>query len=268
MIDFSDSEYYPHKRTELVLFASRSTHDDIGSLVEFLNQHPEITELEIVRCSIADDAAKILATTNKTIRTLSMRDCQMGDEGAIALAASPTITTLSLPYNNIGPEGAKALAANKILTGLFLPDNQIGDDGAKALATNDTLINLDLSRNEIGDDGAMAFATNYTLNILYLDNNGIGMAGALALAASLNPIHQLIINENPMGSAGERMLETADPIKRTNIVIAHGEPAPIPSLKRIALYQAQALDRKGQIPLKKLALLPPALRHALLNSRP
>ncbi|HHU0114210.1 TPA: hypothetical protein ACT9LX_002924, partial [Legionella pneumophila] len=54
--------------------------------------------------------------TNPEIKSLNLRNNNIGDEGAKALAANQSLSTLNLRANNIGDEGAKALAANQSLS--------------------------------------------------------------------------------------------------------------------------------------------------------
>ncbi len=194
MVDFSDWKYYPSSKTELNLYLQALTDDDIPSLIEFLNQHPEITSLILISNKIGDAGAKLLAA-NTTIISLGLSANQVGDEGAMALAATTSIVYLNLYHNKIGVKGAKALASNYII------------------------ISLDLHANVIGEEGREA-------------------------------------------------LEEDNPIKRTNLGRSVGMAAPVPSLKRIALYQVQELDIKGQIPSKELEILPPDQIKAVYNSRP
>lgn len=103
------------------------------------------------------------------LRALHLTDCQIGDDGAIALARSPHLSqlqTLRLGHNSIGDRGTEALTASPYLTNLttlVLHGNLIGDLGAQLLAASDRwpdLLSLDLSDNLIGVAGAEALASS------------------------------------------------------------------------------------------------------------
>ena len=84
--DVSKSELTLHK----LCLTSRNIIDIV---IPFLNQHPEI-------------------------KSLDLRDNNIDNKGAEALAASTRLTSLNVSRNNIGAKGAKALAANASLTSL------------------------------------------------------------------------------------------------------------------------------------------------------
>src|SRR5262249_41883391 len=74
--------------------------------------------------------------------------CDIGDEGARAVAASPFwrgLKSLDLNACAIGPEGVRALAASEVLDSverLYLAVNPLGAGGARALAESPHLGSL------------------------------------------------------------------------------------------------------------------------------
>lgn len=134
--------------------------DDMLEVIKFIEDNPNITELNL-RCN------------------------NLGVEGAKAIASSSMLArliSLNLWYNNLGPDGAKAIAESKTLTNLItleLGCNDIKDKGAKAIADSKTLINLislGLTYNDLGPEGVQAVAESKTLvNLtgLYLGINNI-----------------------------------------------------------------------------------------------
>jgi len=94
---------------------------------------------------------------NATVESLSLVDCGIGDEGAIAIAEglrkNRTIHQLNLYHNRIGNQGATAIAKaleceTTNLQSLLIDSNDIGLEGAKAIAKalkrNSTLRRLEV----------------------------------------------------------------------------------------------------------------------------
>ena len=129
--------------------------------------------LQIVDFSLSaffdDDTTKILGEalkTTRSLRTLRLMGCSIGDVGAGTLA--------------------KALKVHRTLRVMDLSSNDIRDPGAKALAegitVNTSLIEMDLSLNAIGDSGAQALIEALReKHILNLSNNCICVSAVDAL---------------------------------------------------------------------------------------
>ncbi len=164
---------------------------------------------------------------------LNLRDRQLDDEGAHALAQSSHLSRLSallITHNQIGCEGATALAQSPSLAKLNTLDlnqNQLCDAGALALARSPqlhSLTSLHLSRNWLGDAGAIALASAAHLSqltSLHLSHNEIGDAGAIALAQSphLSNLMGLRLNINHIGDAG--MMALAQSPHLSNLTELH-----------------------------------------------
>jgi hypothetical protein len=128
---------------------------------------------------------------------------EIGDAGAVSLAAHTQLTSLNLGNNRIGDSGAASVAALIQLTSLNLENNRIGDSGAESLAALTQLTSLNLGNNWIGDSGAASVAALIQLTSLNLRNNRIGDSGAASLAAlaqltSLNLECNLIDDARPL----------------------------------------------------------------------
>ncbi|MGW6929413.1 hypothetical protein ACWGE0_05050 [Lentzea sp. NPDC054927] len=94
------------------------------------------------------------ATAWRTLRTLCMDDCALGDADLTSLPPqAPALKSVSLSYNNVGSAGARALAAWPVLQQLWelsLHDNVIDDDGLVDLARSraaQRLLELDLEQD-------------------------------------------------------------------------------------------------------------------------
>lgn len=92
----------------------------------------------------------------RTLHTLSLAECGLGDDAVTSLAAAasaPCLRGISLAYNSVGSLGARALASWSLLPQLWelnLHDNVIGDDGLAELATSraaQLLLELDLEQD-------------------------------------------------------------------------------------------------------------------------
>jgi len=119
----------------------------------------------------SDQIARLCAALHGDIATLVMWGCELGNEGARALASAlqrcRALERLSLGNNQIGDTGAAPLMASlqrhcRALKTLNLGYNVIADSGAKAVAlalprlTN--LADVELRQNHIGTTGALALA--------------------------------------------------------------------------------------------------------------
>ncbi|WP_419214458.1 hypothetical protein [Wolbachia endosymbiont of Rhagoletis cingulata] len=167
------------KENRLVLSKIRV---NISKLISFLQENKSITHLSLDTCNIGKEGAEALANSEnlKNLTTLDLSWNLIGKEGAEALANSENLknlTTLDLSWNSIG-KGAEALANSenlKNLTTLNLRGNFIGKEGAEALANSENLKNLtmlDLRENFIGKEGAEALANSENLkNLKFLSIN-------------------------------------------------------------------------------------------------
>lgn len=138
----------------------------------------------------------------RTIVSLSVNFCGLGDRGAMTMAAgvwrNESLQQLSLRDNDIGPQGATSLAV--------------------ALASNTALQALDLSANAVGDEGATKIAQaliagrHAHVNNLELASNAIGDAGAARLGATLRAntvLTHLNLTGNPLADQGARHIAEA-----------------------------------------------------------
>jgi len=148
-----------------------------------------------------DLVAHLNLKKNQDVTNLCIGSCNIGDEGAIALAKAlkdnETLLKLEIHCNSIGDEGAEALTemlkVNTTLKTLNLYGNKIGDEGAKALANalkvNKTLTHFYIGCNNIGDVGADNIAdmlkVNRTLNLLDIHSNKIGDKGMEKIAEGI-----------------------------------------------------------------------------------
>ena len=164
------------------LFKNKLGDTGAIDLVEHLNlkKNQDVTNLCIGSCNIGDEGAIALAKAlkdNETLLKLEIHCNLFGDEGAIAFAemlkVNTTLKTLNLYGNKIGDKGAKALAnalkVNKTLTHFYIGCNNIGDVGADNIAdmlkVNRTLNLLDIHSNKIGNDGMEKIAEGIKGNL-------------------------------------------------------------------------------------------------------
>ena len=101
---------------------------------------------------------------NKTLRTLVITQCAIGDEGAAiisdCIAKNTSIRELDLSHNLIYNKGAirifKSIEVNSVLQSLNIYCNKLSDGGALAasecLKINSTLMKLNIAKNDIRDE--------------------------------------------------------------------------------------------------------------------
>ena len=154
-----------------------------------------LTTVDLSFCNVGDNGAIVLAQS-KTMRHLKLYCDNIGDAGAVALAENPVLVELVLSHNNlIGNRGITALSQSQSLTTLNLAHAEVGDAGAAILANSRNLRTLSLESDDITDDGAAALARNPTLTSLDLNMNRIGPAGAAAFAVN-DTLRHLYLNGN------------------------------------------------------------------------
>jgi hypothetical protein len=91
---------------------------NISELVSFLQNNPNITSLDLEECNIGDEGAEALANSEhlENLKELDLVSNDIGDEGAKALIKAlndgkfPSLITLELGDNNIGDEVEKELS--------------------------------------------------------------------------------------------------------------------------------------------------------------
>ena len=147
-----------------------------------------LEELELPGCSIGEDGIKLLFESlkeNSTLLTLGLRNTDLGDNGAVKLAAvinHTSIQYLDISHCSVKEEGMlaiiTALETNRNLRKFHAADNQLGDSGAVAMAeaiNNTSLEALDISNCQVGERGMVAIAsaltTNKSITFLKLDSN-------------------------------------------------------------------------------------------------
>uniref|UniRef100_A0A6S8A2X7 Uncharacterized protein n=1 Tax=Aplanochytrium stocchinoi TaxID=215587 RepID=A0A6S8A2X7_9STRA len=237
---FKNVKYQQHLRTHLpwdslenLTLSFRKLDLDGKKITEMLKVWPfdkaKSVHLNLRFNIISSEGAKgigeVLKRKTSTIRTLDLCECEIGDEGAMNIAAAlevnKSLQIIDLSSNDIGPAGAekiaKALKKNKSLHSLNLASKgvgvNIGDEGVKKIAasleTNKKLQTLILKFNQIGDDEAesiaIALRKNTSLQTLDLDCNLIADEGAKKIAAALGvnkKLQTLRLGHNQIGDEG------------------------------------------------------------------
>jgi hypothetical protein len=145
-LPLTDTKFYHLEKNKLDLHSQQLTDQDIQQIIiPFLQEHPEITKLNVRSNCIGDNGARALAS-NTTLTKLAIWDNRIGGNGAKALASNTTLTNLDVSYNRIGDDGAKALASNTVLETLDVSSIEIGHSGVKALLETDPRIRANYGR--------------------------------------------------------------------------------------------------------------------------
>ena len=169
--------------------------------------------------------ARVLADARSLdrLRRLELFQCEIGDEGARALASTsafPRLVELAVSgtdgVHTIGAAGTAALADARELGELELLDlsrNRIGDGGARAIAGSPRMArfqHLILHRCGVGDGARALAASPYlgALRSLWLGSNPLGPLGAAAVAASPHwaQLAELDLGGDELGTDGANLL--------------------------------------------------------------
>lgn len=133
---------------------------ELSAIASCLSQpNSSLIHLDISSSLVSPSSASELSTAlqyNKSLSTLRMRDCSLGDAGLLALSSflsnNTTIDHINLSSNQIGPIGAQSLAKgierNQSIGNLNLSHNPLLPLGVlaiiDAISKNDNLRELDL----------------------------------------------------------------------------------------------------------------------------
>jgi len=167
-----------------------------------------------------------LLETSKSLKVLSLANCDLADDEADILAASIKrnrknlpLEALQLSFNELTCKGVEALMnavwASETLRELRLDNNAVSDRGAQVvsavLGSVKTLTHLDLGFNKISSGGMKvlmkALAENQNLTSLSISGNPIdtGSAKAVAYALAYNrSLKSLFLDHCSVGHEGQR----------------------------------------------------------------
>lgn len=170
MIEQSVQEHH------LNLKAKSLNHEDVDLICRYLEEHPNITSLDLSQNNIGDEGARKLAQ-NTTLTTLNMEITQISFEGARSLAQHPRLNCLNVSANPlIGDLGAVALAQNPRLRNLDVSFTNLQEAGATALAGHQNLQSLNVASNAIGDQALKKLAQSTSL--INLNLQGLSIVNA------------------------------------------------------------------------------------------
>ncbi len=198
------------------------------------------------------------------LRSLSLNNVWMGDQGARALLDGPAfagLTTLRLINARLGPEALAGLGDGGAVPGLHELDvshNRLGDSAGEAVARArrwSGLRVLNLGTTMAGDRGAAALAGAAHLSgleRLNLAANAVTDAGAAALAGArhLAALTSLNVQGNLIGDAGMMALGRSTALAALELIAVPGNPA------RPAV--AEAVERRFRERRGPLTEAPPA----------
>eukprot|EP00930_Biecheleria_cincta_P067196 TRINITY_DN5362_c0_g1_i3.p1 TRINITY_DN5362_c0_g1~~TRINITY_DN5362_c0_g1_i3.p1 ORF type:complete len:335 (-),score=64.93 TRINITY_DN5362_c0_g1_i3:183-1121(-) len=196
----------------------------IGSLpsLEMLVLSGNIADAE----DVCDEFGKGLSM-NKSLKSLCLAACRLGDQGVTSLCDGPlkthsSLSHLSLNYNRLEDAACasivKMLAVNKTLEYLELCGNSIGPAGAESLvkgliANKGKLRRLGLGQNSIRLRGAKALCAHFMssqgqhLEFLDLRHNCVTYPGVVEIRQMLGkPLDDDEHNKGWMLNFGERQL--------------------------------------------------------------
>jgi len=233
-----------HPEVDAISFDSRSKQKaKNSSVIDLALLRQSSQELILRRCAMAELGTVAVCAFVRPwvtrIQTIRLTECEIGDEGAIALSRilGPGLRELCLTSNSVSDRGiseiAKALPACDSLERLLLDRNNIGDDGAKALGAHllrsnvqELTLGSHLGGNPVGEEGVEALARALDdelpraaanragrLGALNLDGCDIGERGAEALATYLpkSAVMALSVARGHLGDDGAEAIINALP---------------------------------------------------------
>jgi uncharacterized protein (TIGR02996 family) len=183
------------------------------------------------------------------LESLYIEDCDIGDDGLIALSRAPLLRKLrSLeiglrmrrPAADADGRTGFCLSRDLSLTGfsalaeasfaprlerLRIQDRRLGEDLVPVLAAFPMLVELDLSGTRLGESGTIRLAAlPLRPRRLGLAGNAINSGGAYALACSpiLDSIEVLDVSSNPMDEAGALALVTSPHLRALRCLVCNG----------------------------------------------
>lgn len=219
------------KLKRLLLPRTQIRTEGFQSIGGLIGKSPSL-EMVILSGNLGDAAGvdgefKTGLSKNKSLKSLCLAACRLGDQGVTTLCdgplkTHPSLEHVSLNYNrlqNAVCEGiVKMLSVNQTLEYLDLCGNSIGPEGAEELvkgltANKGKLRRLGLGQNEIRLRGAKALSTYFmspqgkTLEFLDLRHNRVTFPGVIEIRTMLKkPLDDDDHNKGWMINFGERQL--------------------------------------------------------------
>ena len=244
-LDFFDSHDDKHDFNDfrslhtLDLSSSIINDDGVKLIVDSLKNYKSLTSLKLSGNPAVSfcSGEPIIADFPKSLLSLDLSKCSIGDHGTKALANALrgcNLISLNVSFNNIGNHGANNLAtfiehSNKVLQVLDISHNIIQSHGVETLSTQlrncSDLHTLILGCNHIGESGAkfIGNALEHCKNLHTLDihDNDILCDGANALVCMLkccNNLHTLdIAYNNICGTALADAIKSCHNLTELNI---------------------------------------------------
>lgn len=219
--------------------------DFINFIAPFLSAYPTVSHLIIRNNQVGDRGAQAIAK-QATLNTLDISNNQLSEIGVKALAENKSLNHLNISLNPIRDIGAEILANCENISYLCVILCGISDKGGETLAESKTITTLILRGNQLGPNAAKALAANTKLTVLDVstDNflatltthsNLMGDLGAQALAASTS-LTELYVAQNGIGDEGIKALANNKTIKVLDI-----------SGNKIGITGTQALASNGTL---------------------
>jgi Ran GTPase-activating protein (RanGAP) involved in mRNA processing and transport len=173
-----------------------------------------------------------IASTSKTIHTVSIHNNNLGKHGAAiaeAITKSNNVHTISMQACGLGenaPEVAKVIAKSKVKN-VDISYNYLGKHAVKTaaeLAKSQEIQNIDISHNDLGKDGPATSANLAKLKALQnvnISNNKLGKDGpATAKALTKSKVKNVDISSNELnedGAATVDVFANSNTIEKVNI---------------------------------------------------
>jgi len=209
-LTFQDIEKISEVTEEVRMVGCKSTEwEEIGLL---LAHKPNLRTLYLDKCNSGNQLCNCI-TDSKSLRSLTMKNCSVSEEGVEKLCFLHELTYLNLSNNDLITESSSMVLVLMELRKLkelklelpfvheiCIDGFNIGDTGAELLARNlDNLKVLSAKYNNIGQAGALAIAQHIKdLDKLDIGYNKITDMGALALVKGHSQLKEFVLTGNDL----------------------------------------------------------------------
>lgn len=204
---------------------TRLDDEDIILLTEALKKNSSITEVSLIGQNLSDKGAIALSSL-KHLKTLNLWGCEVGVNGAIALAGNG-LEYLNLSENKLYCKEAESynlfsnmietLVKNKTIKKLDISGNYIPSKLiARLIAENTTIEDLSLANCYLKDEALQDIKANHTLKILNLSENNITDIGVIAICKN-NSLEELYLNRSEITDKGLYFLSRSNFLKELTV---------------------------------------------------
>ena len=259
------ADHLPQGGFEIVELQLPEMRNDIDALLERVaTDLPDLRSLVLDGAQLSSQGLSRLSALAQ-LRSLSLRQTDVGDDDLAALAQLPRLEHLSLAETLVAGAGLSHLAAAPSLLSLDLTGNEIDDAEIAGLAGAVALSELNLHQTQVTPSGLSSLASLPQLSYVYLTSDALDNDD-LAKIAQLPRLRRLDLSFSRVTDSGLRALGR---LARLESLTLRGTELSDAGLKQLgSLTTLRELDLSQTLVsdegLKELASLT-SLEHLLLE---